>query len=106
MSASIILEKGCDAIQAAQAVAILQLKSAHGLSYRDIGNIIQREPQSVQQYVCSTTEMPASCWIKLVAFYPELSERVEYNLNEAEQDFWAHQRSLPLTTPAPKEQAA
>jgi hypothetical protein len=72
MSASIILEYDCDEIQAAMAVALLRLKNAHKLTYKDIGKVIERELQSVQQYICSDTEMPASCWIKAVARWPEL----------------------------------
>ena len=106
MNASIILENDCEAIQAAQALALLQLKGAHNLTYKDIGKIIEREAQSVQQYICSTTEMPASCWLKLVAAYPELRDRVEYNLDEAEKAFRARQRNLPLTQPVPEERAA
>lgn len=106
MSPSIILENDCEAIQAAQALALLQLKNALGLSYKDIGKVIEREAQSVQQYICSTTEMPASCWLKLDAMWPEIRDRVEYNMDEAEKAFRARQRNLPLTQPTPEEKAA
>lgn len=106
MTASIITEKDCDAIQAAMAMALMNLKNAHGLTYKQIGKIIEREPQSVHQYVCDTTEMPASCWIKAVAEWPELEDRLIYNLDEAEKAFRARQRNLPLTRPAPSEIAA
>lgn len=88
------------------ALALLQLKSAHDLTYEKIGRLIEREKQSVQQYICGTTEMPASCWLKLVATYPELRERVEYNLDDAERDFRARQRELRLPEPQPDEIAA
>lgn len=106
MNASIIIDNDCERIQSAMALALLQLKTAHGLTYEKIGRLIEREKQSVQQYVCGTTEMPASCWLKLVAQWPELRDRVEYNLDEAEKAFWAKQRALPLTTPAPDARAA
>lgn len=96
MSASIILEKDCAEIQAAMAVSLLQLKNAHDLTYKKIGKVIEREPQSVAQYICDTTEMPASCWLKLVAEWPELKDRFEYHLDEAEKSFRARQRTLDL----------
>jgi hypothetical protein len=103
---SIILEYDCDEIQAAMAVALLRLKNAHKLTYKDIGKVIERELQSVQQYICSDTEMPASCWIKAVARWPELQDRLEYNLHAAEKDFLARQQSLSLTMPRSDERAA
>lgn len=101
MSASIIIEKDCDEIQAAMAVALLQLKNALGLTYKAIGKVIEREPQSVQQYICSDTEMPASCWLKAAAMWPELNARLEHNLDEAEKAFLARQRPLNFETRQP-----
>jgi hypothetical protein len=88
------------------ALALLQLKNAHGLTYEKIGRLIEREKQSVQQYICGTTEMPASCWLKLVSTFPELRARVEYNLDEAEKAFRSRQRELNLPMPIPEERAA
>lgn len=105
MSASIIIEYDCAEIQAAMAVSLLQLKNARGLTYKQIGKVIEREPQSVQQYICDTTEMPASCWLRLTSMWPELSERLTHNLDAAEKAFQG-QRSLPLTRPVPEERAA
>jgi hypothetical protein len=106
MSASIIIDNDCEAIQAAMALALLQLKNAHGLTYEKIGKLIEREKQSVQQYICGTTEMPASCWLKLTASWPELRDRVEYNLDEAERAFRARQRELSLPMPEPQTRVA
>ena len=106
MTASIILENDCDAIQAAMAVSLLQLKTAHDLTYKQIGKVIEREPQSVQTYICTDTEMPASCWLRLTAMWPELQDRLEHNLDEAEKAFKARQRALPLTQPVPEARAA
>lgn len=106
MSASIFLEYDCAEIQAAMAVALLRHKNANNLTYKQIGKIIEREPQSVQQYICSDTEMPASCWLRLVAQWPELHDRLEYNLHAAEKDFLANQRSLNLQFKVSREQAA
>ena len=106
MSPSIILENDCDRIQAAMAVALLQHKNALDLTYKAIGKIIEREPQSVAQYICSDTEMPASCWIRLVAKWPELADRLEHNLDEAEKAFRARQRELKLDVPVRRDEAA
>jgi hypothetical protein len=106
MGASIILEYDCAEIQAAMAVALLRLKNANNLTYKQIGKVIEREPQSVQQYICSDTEMPATCWMKLVAQWPELNDRLEYNLHAAEKDFLASQGRLNLQAPAPETRAA
>ena len=99
MSPSIILEKDCTDIQAAMALALLQLKSALDLTYEKIGKVIEREKSSVALYITDTTEMPASCWLKAVAKWPELADRLEYNLDEAEKAFRARQRELKLTIP-------
>lgn len=106
MSASIILDYDGDEIQAAMAVSLLQHKNANDLTYRAIGKVIGREPQSVQQYVCDTTEMPATCWLKATAKWPELHDRLIHNLDAAEKAFRARQRTLPLTQPVPEEKAA
>jgi hypothetical protein len=107
MSASIITKYDCDAIQAAMAVTLLQHKNAHPeLTLKSIGKAIEREPQSVHAYICTDTEMPASCWLKAVAEWPELADRLIFNLDEAEKAFRARQRTLPLTRPVPEERAA
>lgn len=88
------------------AVALLQHKNANSLTYKAIGKAIQREPQSVQQYICSDTEMPASCWLKAAAMWPELNDRLEHNLDEAEKQFRARQRTLNLEAPVQQDLAA
>lgn len=106
MNASVITEKNCEQIQAAMARSLLDLKSAHGLTYEQMGREIEREKSSVYQYICDTTDMPAACWLKAVAKWPELEDRLIYNLDEAEKAFRARQRSLNLPQPAPQERAA
>lgn len=96
MSASIITDSDCERIQAAMAVALLRHKNANDLTYKQIGKVIEREAQSVHQYICDTTDMPASCWIKAVAKWPELNDRLEYELDEAERAFRARQRTFDL----------
>jgi len=82
------------------AISLLQLKNANGLTYEKIGKVIEREKQSVAQYICGNTEMPATCWIKAGAEWPELNARLEHNLDEAEKAFRARQRVLDLDPPA------
>jgi cyanate lyase len=96
MGASIILCKEPHEIQAAMAVSLLQLKNAQDLTYEKIGRVIGREKQSVSQYICDTTEMPASCWLKAVAEWPELADRLEHNLDEAEKAFRSRQREFRI----------
>lgn len=101
MAASIFLEYDCDEIQAAMAVALLHFKNAHpAITLKAIGKQIEREPQSVHQYISGGAEMPMSCWLKATAKWPELEERLIFNLDEAEKAFRAKQRSLRLDGPA------
>jgi len=107
MSASIITNYDCDAIQAAMAVALLKFNNAHPeLNYTKIGKTMEREKQSVHAYINGGAEMPASCWLKIAAMWPELDDRLLYELDEAEKAFRARQRTLPLTQPVPEEMAA
>jgi hypothetical protein len=106
MSPSTIIDKELDEIQAAMGIALLRFSTTHGISYSQIGKVIDREKQSVAQYINNGTEMPATCWLKLVAKWPELAERLEFELDDAEKAFRAKQRSLTLPMPSPAERAA
>ena len=106
MSASIITNYDCDAIQAAMGVALLKFNNAHPeLTYTKIGKVIEREKQSVWAYINGGAEMPATCWLKAVAEWPELEARLLYELDEAEKAFRARQRSLTLPMPNDDERA-
>lgn len=97
MSASIITNYDCDAIQAAMGVALLKLNNAHPeLTYTKIGKVIEREKQSVHAYINGGAEMAAPCWLKAVAEWPELEDRLLFELDEAEKAFRARQRSFQL----------
>lgn len=97
MSASIITNYDCEAIQAAMGIALLKLKYANAeLTYTKIGKVIEREKQSVWAYINGGAEMPATCWLKAVAEWPELEQRLLYELDEAEKAFRARQRTLDL----------
>lgn len=106
MSDSIFLKYDCEAIQAAMAVSLLHFKNANSLTLKAIAREIEREPQSVHQYISGGAEMPMSCWLKAVAKWPELQDRLIYNLDEAEKAFRAKQRSLRLDAPESEARAA
>lgn len=106
MSASAITEKNCEQIQAAMAISLMWLKSERRLTYTEIGRVMECGKSSVHEYICDTTEMPATCWMKAVAKWPELAERLDYNLNDAEKAFRARQRELRLPDPPPDTKAA
>jgi hypothetical protein len=107
MSRAIFLEYDCDAIQAAMAVALLKFNNTHPeLTYAKIGKVIEREHQSVSTYANGIHEIPSTCWLKLVAKWPELEARLEYELDEAEKAFRAKQRELRLEAPEEERKAA
>ena len=88
-------------------VALLKFNNAHPeLTYTKIGKVIEREKQSVWAYINGGAEMPATCWLKAVAEWPELESRLLYELDESEKAFRAKQRSLTLPMPEPVERAA
>lgn len=106
MSASIYLEYDCEAIQAAMAVTLLQHMNANSLTLAQVGKVCEREPQSISQYRSGSTEISSTVWLKLTAKWPELEDRLIFNLDEAEKAFRAKQRSLRLDPPAPEDMAA
>jgi hypothetical protein len=107
MSAAIFLEYDCEQIAAAQSVALLKFNNAHPeLSYAKIGRVCEREHQSISQYANGLHEIPSTCWLKLTAKWPELEDRLLYELDEAEKAFRARQRELRLPVPAPESAAA
>ena len=107
MSASIFLEYDCEQISAAMSVALLQFKNAtEGLTLAKIGKQCEREAQSISQYCNGTHEIPSTVWLKLTAKWPELDDRLIYNLDEAEKAFRAKQRNLTLPMPTPETRAA
>src|SRR5690242_14666438 len=107
MSQLIFLKYDSEAIQAAMATALLNFKNAHPeITLKKIGKEIDREASSVHTYICTDTEMPASCWLKLAAKWPELEDRLLYNLDEAEKAFRSKQRELRLDAPEEQRKAA
>jgi len=107
MTAAIILEYDCEAIRAAQSVALLKFNNAHPeLSYAKIGKECEREHQSISQYANNLHEIPSTVWLKLTAKWPELGELFLYELDEAEKAFRAKQRELRLNPPQSETKAA
>ena len=107
MTAFIFLKYDCEAIQAAMAAALLNFNAAHSeVNYAKIGKECEREASSIHAYICEGREMPASCWLKLTARWPELEDRLVFHLDEAEKAFRAKQRELRLPAPEPETKAA
>ena len=96
MNLSTIMCKSPSEIRAAMALALLQLKLSEKLTLEEIGHVIGRGRESVSQYIADEAEMGATCWLRAVAQWPELADRLEHNLDEAEKAFLARQRSLNL----------
>jgi hypothetical protein len=97
MSPSIILEKALPSeIQSAMGIALLRLKSARKLTLDDIGSVIGRSRESVSQYISDGTEMATPCWLKATARWPELHDLMITELDAAEKDAAARQRSFKL----------
>jgi len=89
-------------IQGAMGVALLRLKNARKLTLEDIGKVMGRSRESVSQYISDPTEMAATCWIYATARWPELSDLMLAELDEAEKAAAARQRALKLETPPKK----
>lgn len=106
MSASIYLEYDCEAISAAMSVSLLQHKNVNQLTLAQIGKECEREAQSISQYCGGTAEISSTVWLKLTAKWPELEDRLIFNLDEAEKAFRAKQRELRLDGPVPESVAA
>lgn len=106
MSSSIYLEYDCETIAEAMSVSLLQHKNVNQLTLAKIGKECEREAQSISQYCNGTAEISSTVWLKLTAKWPDLEDRLLYNLDEAEKAFRAKQRSLRLDPPMPEEKAA
>ena len=105
MTALIFLNYDCEAIQAAMASALCNFRGAYPeITLKAMGKVCEREAPSMHQYICTDTEMPMSCWLKLSAKWPELNDRLIFNLDEAEKAFCARQRTFNLRIP--EERAA
>jgi len=106
MSGPIILGKPKRQVTAAIGLALSQIKIAERLTIDELGEKIGRSDEMTAQYLAGEAEMGVTAWLRAVEEWPDLPDRVAYNLDEAEKAFRARQRELRLTMPAPKEQAA
>jgi hypothetical protein len=106
MTRSIFLDYDCEAIAAAMSVSLLQHKNVNQLTLAKIAKECEREVQSISKYCSGETEIASTVWLKLTAKWPELEERLIYNLDAAEKAFRAKQRSLALPVPNDSTEAA
>lgn len=86
--------------------ALLQIKNANKLTLDDMADAIGRSDEMMGQYIAGEAEMGVTAWLRAVKVWPDLIERVEYNMDEAEKAFRARQRELRLTIPEKQERAA
>ena len=82
--------------------ALLQIKNARKLTLDDMAEKIGRSDEMLAQYIAGEAEMGVTAWLRAVEEWPDLTERVTYNLDEAEKAFRAKQRSLRLDPPQPE----
>lgn len=106
MTAPIILGKPKRDVLGGLGSALLQLKNAHGLTLGDMAEKIGRSDEMLAQYIAGEAEMGVTAWLRAIEHWPDLTERLAYNLDEAEKAFRARQRSLTLPMPEPQERAA
>lgn len=106
MSGPIILGKPKRSVLGGIGAALLQIKIAHKLTLDEMAEAIGRSDEMLAQYISGEAEMGVTAWLRATEAWPELAERVTYQLDEAEKAFRAKQRSLRLDAPMPEEKAA
>lgn len=106
MNAPTILGKPKSAVCGAIGLALSQIKIAERLRIDDMAEKIGRSDEMMAQYLAGEAEMGVTAWLRAVEAWPDLTDRVQYNLDEAEKDFRARQRNLPLTAPTPETRVA
>ena len=106
MSGPTILGKPKRTVTGAIGLSLSQTKIAERLTIDEMAETVGRSDEMMAQYLAGEAEMGVTAWLRAVETWPELPDRVQYNLDEAEKDFRAKQRSLPLTRPVPDVAAA
>lgn len=87
--------------------ALLQTKVANKLTLDAMAEVMLRSDEAIAQYISGEAEMGLTAWLRARTAWPDLEDRLAYHLrDQAEEDFRAKQRTLPLTRPVPAEQAA
>lgn len=106
MPAPTILGKPKRDVLAAIGVALSQIKTAQKLTLDDMAEKVGRSDEMLAQYLAGEAEMGVTAWLRACNHWPDLRDRVSYNLDEAEKAFRARQRELRLQPPAPESAAA
>ena len=96
MTAPTILGKEKRAVLGGIGAALLQIKNTHKLTLDEMAEAVGRSDEMMAQYIAGEAEMGVTAWLRANEAWPELGERVDYNLDEAEKAFRARQRSLNL----------
>lgn len=96
MSAPTILGVPKRAVLGGIGAALLQIKNAGKLTLDDMAEQIGRSDEMMAQYLAGEAEMGVTAWLRATEAWPDLPERVSYNLNDAEKAFRARQRELRL----------
>jgi hypothetical protein len=105
-SAPTILGKSKRDVTAAIGLALAQIKIVERLRIDDMAEKIGRSDEMTAQYLAGEAEMGVTAWLRAVEEWPDLPERVAFNLDDAEKAFRAKQRNLPLSQPQPETRAA
>jgi hypothetical protein len=106
MSAPTILGKPKRSVIGGIGLALSQIKIAERLTIDEMAEQVGRSDEMMAQYLAGEAEMGVTAWLRAVEAWPELPDRVAFNLDEAEKAFRARQRALPLTQPTPQTVAA
>ncbi len=106
MSAPTILGKPKREVLGGIGAALLQIKNANRLTLSDMAETIGRSDEMLAQYIAGEAEMGVTAWLRARDAWPDLDDRVDHNLDEAEKAFRAKQRSLRLDGPEPEVMAA
>lgn len=101
MTPSKILENALPSdIQRAMGFALLRVKNFNRLTLEDIAHVMGCTGAAVSTYISSETKMAAPCWMRATARWPELHELVIAELDAAEKEAAARQRSFKLESAA------
>jgi transcriptional regulator with XRE-family HTH domain len=106
VTSPIILGKPKRAVLGGLGAALLQIKNARKLTLDEMAEAIGRSDEMLAQYIAGEAEMGVTAWLRACEAWPDLAERVSYNLDEAEKAFRARQRELRLHAPTPESEVA
>lgn len=84
--------------------ALLQIKNDRRLTLDDVADKIGRSDDQVARYIAGDHEMGVVAWLRAIAAWPELVDKM--NETAAEREFRARQRSLGLDAPRQGERIA